>query len=212
MKNVPAERLPGLIGHELRNPLAAATTGAMLLREMVDADDPRSPILDGVLHELDRVAGLLDSWLRLGRGTGVVTSPVSIDDLARSVASRHGAELVGPPSGATVAGDRGLLERALDNLLENARQAGAQRIRVAVQTLGDALDVHVEDDGCGVPPDHVERIFTAGWSGRGGNGLGLHGVATTVAAHGGRIRCVPLTRGTRFTITLPRVTERGASA
>lgn len=212
MKSVPPERLPGLVGHELRNPLAAAATGAMLLREMVDADDPRSPILDGVLRDLDRAAALLDSWLRLGRGNGIAAAPVKVDDLVRAVAPRHGAEVVGPETGVCVAGDRGLLERTLDNLFENARQAGARAIRVAVQTLGDVVDVHVEDDGCGVPREDVERVFAAGWSGRGGNGLGLYGVATTVAAHGGRVRCVPLARGTRFTITLPCAVERSAPA
>jgi signal transduction histidine kinase len=76
-------------------------------------------------------------------------------------------------------------------------------VRVAAQTLGSEVTIHVEDDGCGVPADAVERVFTAGWSGRGGTGLGLYAVATTVAAHAGRVRCVPLARGSRFSITLP---------
>ena len=50
----------------------------------------------------------------------------------------------------------------------------------------------------------AERIFEAGCSRSGGTGLGLHAVKTTVAACDGKVRCVPLAVGTRFTISLPR--------
>lgn len=203
MNGVAPERLPGLIGHELRNPLAAAATGAMLAREMVDGDDPRAAVLDGVLRDLDRMAKLLDGWLQLGRTGALRGEPIDVGDWLRPFCAHHRAELLGGCPAAAITGDRPMLERALENLFVNARQAGATRIRVAVQTLGDELMIHVEDDGHGVPREHVDRIFTPGWSTRGTAGLGLHAVATTIAAHRGRVRCVPLARGTRFTITLP---------
>jgi signal transduction histidine kinase len=209
---VAADKLPGLLGHELRNPLASAMTGAMLAREMVDGDDPRGAVLDGVLRDLDRMTGLLDAWLRIARTGTTQPSAVAVDDLLAAVAGRHGAEVVARCGDAVVTGDRGLLERALDNLLENARQAGARTLRLATQCLGDEVSIHVEDDGRGVPPHLAERVFTAGWSARGGKGLGLYAVATTIAAHLGRVRCVPLERGTRFTITLPLTKTRVALA
>ena len=46
MNPVDAGHLPGLLGHELRNPLAAAMSRIMLAREMLDAGDPRTPVLD----------------------------------------------------------------------------------------------------------------------------------------------------------------------
>ena len=55
MIDAVADRLPGLLAHELRNPLASAMTGAMLARDMVDEGDPRATVLDGVLRDLDRV-------------------------------------------------------------------------------------------------------------------------------------------------------------
>ncbi len=212
MKGVAPERLPGLIGHELRNPLAAAVTGAMLAREMVDADDPRAPVLDGVLRDLDRAARLLDSWLHLARTANVQAGLVRLDEVVRAVAGRHRVDIVFGGEPTTVRGDALLLERVFENLFDNARKAGAARIRVALQGLGDDTLVHVEDDGCGVPREDVERIFAPGWSTRGSAGLGLHTVATTLAAHGGRIRCVPLARGTRFSITLPQVAQAVGSA
>jgi signal transduction histidine kinase len=210
VKPVAADRLPGLLGHELRNPLASAVTGAMLLREMTDADDPRSVVLDGILRDLDRMTLLTDGWLALARGARATGRHVVVADLVRAVAARHGAEVVACPDEPVVDGNRALLERALDNLCENARKADARHIRIAVQCLGDDVAIHVEDDGSGVAPENVERIFAAGWSSRGSAGLGLYGVSATVAAHGGSIRCVPLARGTRFTLSLRAVTVRTA--
>lgn len=212
MRGVAPERLPGLIGHELRNPLAAAVTGAMLAREMVDADDPRAPVLDGVLRDLDRAARLLDSWLHLARTANLPGQEVRLDELVRAVSERHRVEVVVAGEPTTIRGDALLLERVFENLFDNARKAGASRLRVALQSLGDDAVVHVEDDGSGVPREDVERIFAPGWSTRGSAGLGLHAVATTLAVHGGRIRCVPLARGTRFSITLPQVAQAVGSA
>lgn len=203
MNHVAAERLPGVLGHELRNPLASAMTGVMLARDMVDAGDPRGEVLDGVLRDLDRMTHLIDGWLRLARTGAAAPGTVAVDELLATVARRHGADVVGSCADAVVQGDRALLERALDNLLENARHAGARHLRLAAQCLADEVSVHVEDDGEGVPPEQLERLFQPGRSGRGGHGLGLYAVATTVTAHRGRVRCVPLSRGTRFTITLP---------
>lgn len=212
MSAVAAERLPGVLGHELRNPLASAMTGVMLAREMIDADDPRGAVLDGALRDLDRMTRLIDGWLRLARSGTTQRHAVVVDDLLADTARRHGAEFVSRCADAVVDGDRCLLERALDNLLENARQAGARHLRLAVQSLAGEVTIHVEDDGRGVAQEHLDRLFDPGWSGRGGNGLGLYAVATTVAAHRGRVRCVPLPRGTRFTITLPMTAARHVPA
>jgi signal transduction histidine kinase len=201
---VAVDRLPGLLGHELRNPLASAMTGALLVRDMVDADDPRAAVLDGVVADLQRLADLTDGWLAMARGGSCDAGTIDVEDLLRAVASRHGAEVVACPAQLALAGNRAMLERVLDNLCDNARRAGAARIRIAVQELGDEMALHVEDDGAGVSREHVGRIFTPGWSSRGGAGLGLHAVAATVAAHGGNVRCTPLTRGTRFSVMLPR--------
>jgi signal transduction histidine kinase len=200
---IPVERLPGVLGHELRNPLASALTGVMLAREMVDAGDPRAAVLDGVLTDLDRITALIDGWLATARGKEPVRTDFRVLAMLERVAARHGAQLVCAPDDTALHGNAPLLERALDNLVENARQAGARTVRLAAQALGAELTVHVEDDGCGIAAADLPQIFRAGFSGRGGNGLGLYSVATTVAAHGGSIGCQPLARGTRFSLKLP---------
>lgn len=196
--------LPGLLGHELRNPLASALTGAMLARDMIDGGDPRAVVLDGVLRDLDRMTGLIDGWLQLARDQQGVAEIVDVEDLLAAVAKRHRAEVVCTPPAFKVSGNRFLLERVFENLCENARNAGATKIRIAAQHDVNRVDIHVEDDGRGIAPGDVETIFEAGRSGSGSTGLGLHAVATTVAACEGEVRCIPLPSGTRFTISLPR--------
>jgi signal transduction histidine kinase len=205
-----SQHLPGLIAHELRNPLASAMTGAMLAREMVDGEDPRAPVLDGVLRDLDRLTRLLDGWLRVARAANTVGETIEVDLLVADAAARGGVQVVSRSPGTCIAGDRDLLARSFDNLFENARKAGAGSIRIAVQTLPGEVEIHVEDDGRGIARADAERVFEAGWSGSGGAGLGLFAVASTVEAHGGRVRCQPLVRGTRFSITLP-LAEHGAA-
>jgi len=196
--------LPGLLGHELRNPLASALTGAMLARDMIDSEDPRAIVLDGVLRDLDRMTGLIDGWLQMARDQSVEGDKVNIEELLTTVASRCRAEIVCAPPAFTVSCNRFLLERVFENLCENARNAGATKIHFAAQHDGDRIDIHVEDDGRGIDPEEIDDIFTAGRSGSGSTGLGLHAVAMTVASCKGEVRCIPLERGTRFTISLPR--------
>lgn len=204
MSVVSGDLLPGLIGHELRNPLASAMTGAMLAREMVDEGDPRAQVLDGVLRDLDRMTGLIDGWLQMARGEHLEGQRIDLERLLQDVARTRRVELVSLPPSLAVTGNRCLLARVLENLCDNARNAGAEHVRVAAQRDGGTVHVHVEDDGVGVDADDVERVFEPGWSASGGTGLGLHAVAASVRAMGGDVRCVPLARGTRFTLQLPR--------
>ena len=204
MSAVDQQDLPGLIGHELRNPLASALTGAMLARDMVDDGDPRAAVLDGVLRDLDRMTGLLDGWLQLARDRRSEPAHLDVEELLVEVTRSQRAELICAPPALQVVGDRFLLARALENLCENARNAGASTVRVAAQHDGDNVSIHVEDDGAGVAPADFERVFDAGWSGASGTGLGLHAVRATVEAVGGEVCCVPVPTGARFTITLPR--------
>jgi len=212
VNHVATDRLPGILGHELRNPLASAVTAVMLVRDMVDDADPRATVLDGAMRDLDRMTELIDGWLAMARDAVVSRRRLDVDELLRAVASRHGAEVIACPEHLVLDGNQSLLERALDNLCDNARKAGARHVRIAVQELDGDLQIHVEDDGCGVAAEDVNRVFAAGWSTRGGAGLGLHAVAATVAAHRGHVRCVPLSRGTRFTLTLPQSATRAATA
>ncbi len=196
-------RTAGVLGHELRNPLAAAVTGTALLRELIDADDPRRAVVDGVAAELQRIAQLIDGYLDLLRGGRAQRRPVDLLRVVAAVAARRPAVVAEVAKSTIVGGDAVLLERAIENLVENALQAGATQVRVSTQPGRAGAAIVVEDDGPGVPPELRGRIFAAGFSRTGSTGLGLGIVAEIVAAHAGTVRCEAGSRGARFVIDLP---------
>ena len=97
------------------------------------------------------------------------------------------------------------LDRILQNLLSNALRftpAGGH-IAVSVRVRGDAVDLVVTDDGCGIPEADRERIFDVGFT-RGGCGYGLPIVREYARALGGDVRMEPAPgRGSRFIVHLP---------
>ena len=196
-------RAAAVIGHELRNPLAAAITGAALACELVDADDPRHTVVSGVVGELQRMSQLLDSYLNFARCGEPRSDRIALKDLCDAVVqSRPGVSAVVAPE-VMVRGDQILLSRVLENLVDNARQVGASTVRIRAHGGEAKVVISVEDDGPGVPTELRTKIFQPGVSRRGSTGLGLSIVAETVAAHGGQIRCEAVAQGARFVFELP---------
>ena len=118
-----------------------------------------------------------------------------------------------------ISGDATLLEQALFNLIDNAAKyapAGSP-IRVSARRSGDQLQLEVSDEGPGIPPDHLERIFDKfhrvadGDQRAPGTGLGLAICRGFVEALGGTLRAANRAdrRGAVFTITLPLPAKTG---
>jgi two-component system phosphate regulon sensor histidine kinase PhoR len=114
-----------------------------------------------------------------------------------------------------VRGDPGRLEQVLGNLVDNAIKYGRAGGTVTVgarPTEADEVEVSVQDDGPGIPPDALERIFErfyrvdkARSRDQGGTGLGLAIVKHLVQSHGGRVWASSrLNQGATFYFTLPR--------
>lgn len=196
-------RTAGVLGHELRNPLAAAVTGTALLREMLDADDPRRGVVDGVAKELERLGSLIDGYLDLARCVRPRSLPIAVERLGKTVAARHAQVAVDIDDELLARGDAVLIERALENLVENAFTAGAMHVRLGARRVDQRVEIVVEDDGPGVPPQLRGRIFAPGYSRTGSTGLGLSIVAEIATAHGGSVRCEAVGRGARFVLSLP---------
>ncbi len=201
-----------ILGHELRNPLAAAITGVSVVAEMVDQDDPRQPILARALADLQRTAGLVKALLDYGRSHCPRADLVDLAELVRDAAARCGPGItptVQAPSRVQVTGDGPLLERVFDNLIENARGVGAKNVAIRLLIIGiREIAVDISDDGPGVPTELRDHIFEPAVSGRGSSGLGLAIVADIVAAHGGRISLLPTEHGARFRLILPSVCDQ----
>jgi two-component system sensor histidine kinase VicK len=115
---------------------------------------------------------------------------------------------------AMIEGDRGRITQVLNNLIGNAMKFSPDggTIRLALEEQEDYVQVSVADDGIGVPPDKLNRIFERFYqidgSARrrfGGAGIGLAIVKRIVEAHQGEIWVESeLSRGSRFTFRLPR--------
>jgi two-component system OmpR family sensor kinase len=180
--------------HELRTPLTALRGNVAHL-----ARHGLTPELVADLEaDAGRLARLADDLLTVSReeAAGPPAGAVRLDELARRFAAPDVDLRLEP---ATVLGDEPALERAVSNLVENARRHGPPggRITIAVAAAGR---LSVEDEGPG--PSSSEHAFERFWRGSldgAGSGLGLAIVRATAERHGGRATV----DGSRFTIELP---------
>ena len=215
------------LAHEIKNPLGGIRGAAQLLAMEVDSRE-LTEYTQVIINEADRLQGLVDRLLAPHRKPHVM-SDVNIHEVSERVRSLILAEF---PRGLRICrdydisipdfrGDREQLIQAVLNIAHNAAQALFERIaqgdaeitmrtRIARQvTLGKrryrlALELHVEDNGPGVPDDIRERIFFPLVSGRAsGSGLGLTLAQTFVQQHQGSIECDSAPGRTVFKIVMP---------
>ncbi len=179
--------------HELRTPLTALRGNVAHL-----ARHGASPALVADLEaDAERLAQLADDLLALSREEAALppAEEVSLDDLARGAAADGITVHV---EAVSVRGDRASLERALGNLVENARRHGRGAITITVEQHDGVARLSVEDEGPGIPAAEREQAFER-FYGR-GSGLGLAIVRATAERHGGRAYA----DGSRVTIELVR--------
>jgi two-component system phosphate regulon sensor histidine kinase PhoR len=213
------------VSHELRTPLAAVKSvietlqGGAMNDAAVAAD-----FLQRADREVDRLVQMVEELLELSRiESGDIPArrdlvepaePVrSASDRLRPQAERAGLDFVVEIAAdlPAVRGDRGGLERAVVNLVQNAIRFTPEGGRVTVSATQDASGVliSVADNGVGIDPDDLprvfERFFKADRARRsGGTGLGLALVKHTVEAHGGRIEVrSEAGEGATFRVWLP---------
>jgi two-component system nitrogen regulation sensor histidine kinase GlnL len=215
------------LAHEIKNPLGGIRGAAQLL-EMEVESRPLTEYTQVIIREADRLQALVDRLLAPHRRPQEV-GDVNIHEVCERVRALIQAEF---SSGLTVErdydaslpefrGDREQLIQALLNIAQNAAQALAERraagdalirikTRIARQvTIGKqrwrlALELHVNDNGPGVPESIRDRIFYPLVSGReGGSGLGLTLAQTYVQQHQGIIECDSRPGSTTFRIVIP---------
>jgi two-component system nitrogen regulation sensor histidine kinase GlnL len=215
------------LAHEIKNPLGGIRGAAQLLQMDLESKD-LIEYTQVIIHEADRLQSLVDRLLAPHRRPHVV-GDVNIHEVCERVRSLILAEF---PKGLRVVrdydtsipefrGDREQLIQAVLNIAHNAAQALATRIaagdaqivfrtRVGRQvTFGKqryrlALELHVIDNGPGVPDSIKDRIFFPLVSGRdGGSGLGLTLAQTFVQQHHGLIECDSQPGQTDFKLLIP---------
>ncbi|MFI7337819.1 ATP-binding protein [Streptomyces sp. NPDC050085] len=193
------------VSHDLRTPLAGIKASVSSLRsEDVEwSPEDQAELLAGIEAGADRLDHLVGNLLDMSRlQTGTVTPLIRETDLDEVVPMALGGvpdpelsvELDIPESLPMVFVDRGLLERAVANIVENAVKYSPpdEPVLVAASTLGDRVELRVVDRGPGVPDEAKDRIFAPfqryGDAPRGaGVGLGLAVARGFVEAMGGTL-------------------------
>ena len=214
------------LGHELRNPLTPILTSAHLLT-MIGPSDPavrtaRETIVRQALHLSNLVDDLLDAGrlsfgkLRLRR-TPVELTPLitqAVEACQSEIERRqHRLELNLAPVPVTIDADPTRIVQMVSNLLNNAakymRNGGA--IRLVTELTGAVTVVRVHDEGIGIAPDVLARVFDpyvqvgVGPLHTQGLGIGLALVKSIAEGHGGTVeaRSEGLDRGSEFIVRLP---------
>ena len=133
-----------------------------------------------------------------------------LEDIAASYASsrERGVDFhaeIAPSTPAQFAGDARMLRGAIANLIENALQAAPRgKVRLGSQAVDSKVVVSVEDNGPGVPPELLPRIFDPYFSTKSaGTGLGLAIARKAIEEHGGLLHAENLNPGFRVSIELP---------
>lgn len=220
-----AERLSAIgelaaeIVHQIRNPLSVVGGFSRRLARTIGDDDPRRQDVRILLEETARMEVILE---RIRQDVRLARSPardsVDPDELVRDAIARY-RDLARDQQVAlvpiteqglpAVRGNREILLEVLDNLLRNAFDAIPEGGRVTVRALRlkEAVHLVVEDDGPGIAPEHLERVFEPFYTTKvGGTGLGLPLSKRLVAQCGGSLTADSRPgEGCRFRIVLPAV-------
>ena len=158
-------------GHELRTPLTLLRAELDLALSRARTPDELLATLQSVSEDVDRLISLADDLVLLAGATDAPASqePVDVTALLRELANRYrgvlaedGREIRVADQGSDVVarGDLARLERALVNLVDNAARHGAGNVELAVELVGDRVEVTVADDGPGLGADLVETATT----------------------------------------------------
>ena len=217
-----ADRLSALgelsagLAHEIRNPLGSIEGAMQILRRTELPAETRQEFGDLGRREVDRLKGLLTNFLDFARPQMPRRSVIeprqlldSVCRLAAETAKMSGVRLrvESIDSVPPVSLDPEQMEQVLLNLVINAVQAMPAEGEVVLRALSNADEVilEVHDEGIGIPPEDLERVFNPFVTTRpDGTGLGLSIAYQIVTQHGGHIeaRRNP-ERGMTFTVTLP---------
>ncbi len=195
-----------ILGHELRNPLSPITTALQLMKLRDPKSRREQEVIERQVKHLTRLVDDLLDVSRIERGKiELVKKPTQLAEVvakAVEIASplfeqrRHRLDLDVATSGLTIFADETRLAQVVANLLTNAARYTDSGGHVRVQAARDGQEIvlRVRDDGIGIPPDLIPRVFDLFVQGArtadrraGGLGLGLSLVRSLVSLHGGHV-------------------------
>ncbi|UCD98697.1 MAG: PAS domain-containing protein [Chloroflexota bacterium] len=211
-----------IFAHEVRNPINNISTGLQLMAFNLPSDDPNQEVITRLLDDCNRLNHLMQSVLTFSRPPENKFQQVDLAELIPTLLERWRPrlarlkvehEFVSKTKTTTILGDPRALEQVFSNLIGNAVEAMKSNggklsihIRQSHQEGGrQYIEVNVIDDGPGIPPDLIDRIFEPFvTTSRNGTGLGLSIAKRIVSAHKGTISASSVPGGTVFQVTLPQ--------
>lgn len=213
------------LAHELRTPITNLMGEAEVALGRVRTPEEYRQVLESSLEEYQRLSRMTESLLFLARADndrsriepGEFEARREIEAVREfyNDAAEDGGVGVTCSGTATVRGDPILFRRAVTNLLSNALRHTPRGGRIAIsieKSPEGAVDVHVQDTGCGIPPEHLSRVFDRFYRvdpsrshRREGAGLGLAIVKSIMDLHGGTATVRNASGGgTIVTLTFPQ--------
>jgi two-component system sensor histidine kinase ChvG len=227
------------VAHELKNPLTSLRSAVETL-PLAKTDESRARLMAVIQHDVRRLDRLITDISDASRLDAEMqrqeSQPVDLAKLLAAVATLANEvprddsvsvalsfeHLPGAPAGYIVPGNDSRLGQVVDNLVENARSFSPPGgiVRVTCRRMRREVEIIVDDEGPGIPPDALNRIFERFYTDRpeqgfGQNsGLGLSISRQIIEGHGGRIwaenrmtsvepGAPPLVAGARFIVRLP---------
>jgi two-component system, OmpR family, osmolarity sensor histidine kinase EnvZ len=182
------EMLAG-VSHDLRTPL---TRLRLALAMLPATEETRQDVVE-MTADVEEMERMIGGYLAFARGEGTEQAePVNLSAVLDEVAAgarRAGAEVeLNAPDTLTLPLRADAVKRAITNLVDNARRHARRVVLGAERNGARSIQVTVDDDGPGIPPDRRESVFRPFESGAaGGTGLGLTIARDIVRAHGGEI-------------------------
>jgi two-component system sensor histidine kinase PilS (NtrC family) len=211
-------RVAAGIAHEIRNPLAAMRGAIQVLQGDLKNSPAEAQLMEIILRESDRLNKIITDFLTYARPRLGEFNPVDVREVLQETFTlmRHSPELhadhvledVVPETPLLISADPAQLKQVFWNLARNALQSmpNGGRLRVEMRRRKNGR-VHIEftDNGCGMTPQQVERLFEPFSSSRtGGTGLGLSIVYQIIRDHSGTINVRSIEgQGTAINIELP---------
>jgi signal transduction histidine kinase len=214
----------GVLGHDLRNPIGAASMMAQVLLKSGGLGERQTTFLSQIVNTTGRATQILNDLLDLtrsafGNDIPITKAPMEAGRLARDLVSEMRALSNSRPIELEVHGDTkgewdgARLGQVFSNLIGNALQHSTDSTPITVTVAGSEEDVviYVHNTGTEIPPEKLGRLFESGLGeasdipGSTHLGLGLYITSKIVMAHGGTITATSLrASGTTFIVKLPK--------
>lgn len=208
------------VSHEIRNPLGIIRSSAELLKKKVAAHDPSNTIPDIIVEESNRLNNIITDFLNFARPIPPDLAICRINEIIQKNIGflatqldpeKYIIETVFSDPPPQISADPDMLYQAFLNVLINAVQAmpDGGKITISHKADGNTAILAFDDDGGGVPPDLLEKIWDPFFTTKEkGTGLGLGIVKKIITLHGGRITIANReNQGARVEIRLPIETE-----